>query len=80
VVPRRLAYPEVLGEHAVYYDGSADALAGTLAQVIQRIGRSQAVCPDARQYIADRYAWPVRAAAMDDALERLVVPDSADFD
>jgi len=72
VLPRRLAYPETFGEDdAVWYDGDADDLAETLADVIARTRDGSPLCSGAAERLHERFAWPARAAAMDDAVDAL---------
>lgn len=65
VLPKRLAYPEVFGDRAVWYDGTPESLADALQSVM---GHRPTAYTDLPQHIAERYAWPVRADAMDEAL------------
>ena len=86
VLPRRLAYPELLQldqfpEHAIYfYQESADDLAGRIEQ-----WADQLVDPDALQVAGERarrcigrYAWAERVPTMDAALTCLAAPSSVD--
>ncbi len=80
LVPRRQAYPEVLagfarpglddGTHA----GDADDLAARLAELCRRTtaGTLWQGDPERGRAAVAAYAWPVRAAAMDAALDQLV--------
>ncbi len=68
VLPKRLAYPEVFGERAVWYDGGPASLADVLQSVIENRPTGFAGLPGE---LAERYAWPTRAAAMDGALDVL---------
>ena len=64
VVPRTLAYPEVLGgEWSLFHDGTPHGLARVLSTVA---AGSRVSPPD-----VSRYHWRQRAAAMDSALEQL---------
>jgi glycosyltransferase involved in cell wall biosynthesis len=56
-----------------FYDGSAEGLAGRLAQLAER--PDEILSDRERAYlraVAKRYAWKRRAAEMDEALEQLV--------
>lgn len=66
VLPRKLAYPEVFGDDgAVWYDGTVTGLVEVIEGVTQG---GASLCLG-----LERYAWPARAAAMDDALDALRV-------
>lgn len=71
LVPRRLAYPEVLGDHdEFFHDGTACGIAKRLKEVSQRVA-SSAICWLAGRTgtaIAAQYAWPNSAARMDRAM------------
>lgn len=76
LVPRRLAYPEVLGDHEPFFhDGTASGLASRLAHLAERKQggplRSDGLDPRA---IASRFGWQRRALGLDEALERVVQP------
>jgi len=62
VLPRALAYPELFDESAVFYPpGDAEALADALVALAD--GGALHTAPD-----VSRFAWPTRAAAMDQAI------------
>lgn len=64
VVPKRLAYPEVLGDRPeFFYDGTPDGLAARLEEHARSI---PAAVPDA----VARYAWPAAAGRLDDVIDR----------
>ena len=72
VVPRALAYPGVWGDAAVYHDNSPPGVADALVRLAGQVdppGRRDRV--NAATDRAAGYFWPVRAAALDDALEEL---------
>lgn len=70
VLPKRLAYPEVFGdEPGFYYDGTPDGLASRLGELA---GRGLPMDRGTAAQCVERYAWANAAAAMDDALERVV--------
>ena len=74
LVPRGLAYPEVLGDHPQFFhDGSATMLADRLLELVQR-KRTGSVWPDGLEPTmwSKRYAWSVVAARMDDAIDRIL--------
>ena len=82
LLPRRLAYPEILrtpaegfrGENDdFFYDGGAQALADRLAQLAERLERGElrSGASDRGARAVSRYAWSARAPAMDDALEAI---------
>jgi glycosyltransferase involved in cell wall biosynthesis len=80
LVPRRLAYPEVLGDHPQFFhDGTATMLADRLLDLI-RCKQTGTVWPDGIEPTAwtKRYAWPVVAAVMDDAIDHLCRPGKGD--
>ncbi|MFO7900050.1 MAG: DUF3524 domain-containing protein [Planctomycetota bacterium] len=74
VVPRRLAYPEVLGElHAAgsgpyFYDGGAEELADLLASLAERDDLWQGDSARGVRAVS-RYSWPTLAPALDDAVQ-----------
>lgn len=72
LVPLDLAYPETLGDDspAVFHDGTVSGIAGRLEELAQDESRSWMV---KRPSVA-RFAWPVRAAAMDQRIEALTSP------
>jgi glycosyltransferase involved in cell wall biosynthesis len=64
VLPRKLAYPEVFRDDgAEWYDGTVEGLVEAIEEVPQG---GASLCLG-----LERYAWPARAAAMDDALDAL---------
>lgn len=69
LVPRALAYPETLGESSDvwFHDGTVESVAGQLVS----LARVQQQVPEAPS--VDRYAWPLRAAEMDERLEQVIV-------
>ncbi|MBN2447186.1 MAG: DUF3524 domain-containing protein, partial [Phycisphaerae bacterium] len=79
VLPRRLAYPEIVGPPAIenadasFYAGDADSLARRLAKLIARHAGGDLWQDDALRVrrAVERFFWPRRAADMDAALERL---------
>lgn len=71
VLPRRLAYPEVFGASgAVWHDGTPAGIADALAPLAARKASGRTLRDDAAIDVSP-YLWPTRAAAMDDALDRL---------
>jgi len=83
VLPRRLAYPEVFTDPVAvgrpvdtfFYDGTVEGLAASLTGCAEHLAETGSVWPagleDAGRRVAARYAWPVRAPALDDGLERV---------
>lgn len=75
IVPRRLAYPEVLGDRPEYFhDGTPEGLATRLAAMLARRkaqSNKAAGAEDCRPPDVSRFAWDVRAAEMDDAIDAL---------
>ena len=76
VLPRRLAYPEILAEIDAgfaaegLYDGTVEALAERLAELSQRLSRSQ-LWPGRRSLAAAarrRFGWDALVGPMDDCL------------
>lgn len=71
LLPRRLAYPEILAPlgaaaEQYFFDGSPDGLADHLERLA---GRAAELAPEpALLATVARFAWPERAAAMDTAL------------
>jgi glycosyltransferase involved in cell wall biosynthesis len=82
LLPRRLAYPELLNldedpaAAAFFYDGTPADLAAELAQLAARRTRDTLWPPAAPSATAltQRFLWPRRAADMDDAISALVAP------
>jgi glycosyltransferase involved in cell wall biosynthesis len=80
LLPRRLAYPEILdvteaGEtDAFFYDGSARGLADRLASLAERPSQNALWQghPDCLGQVARKYFWPTRADELDAALEETV--------
>lgn len=74
LAPRRLAYPEVLGQAVDwFYDGSVENLASRLTELDGRLrdqGRLWSGA-DRSQEMTDRFGWTNAAAKMDRALETL---------
>ena len=74
LVPRALAYPEVLGDHGdFFHDGTPESLASHLLEVGGRLADWDAEALHSR--IADRFAWPSRSPAMDSAIASLLEHD-----
>jgi glycosyltransferase involved in cell wall biosynthesis len=77
LVPRRLAYPEVLGELEAaghgphFYDGGAEALAAMLGILAERVAHDDLWQGDPERGVraVERYRWPMRASGLDAALE-----------
>ncbi|MCL4206543.1 MAG: glycosyltransferase [Pirellulaceae bacterium] len=72
LVPRRLAYPEVLGDHAEFFhDDTPAGLVDRLWELAQR-KKTATVWPAGLEPVAltGLYSWPIVAAAMDDAIDR----------
>lgn len=73
VLPRRLAYPEVLGGAAdeFFYDGGADELADRLAEIARRVdaGRLWDGDPTRAARAVQRFHWTTLAPQLDDALQ-----------
>ncbi len=74
VVPRRLAYPEILadvggdaGEH--FYDGSAAHLAARLGELAPRRGDLWRGDPERGKIAVERFSWPRLRPCLDGALE-----------
>jgi glycosyltransferase involved in cell wall biosynthesis len=75
VLPRRLAYPEIFADdEAVFYDGSADGLADAVTTAAERVRRGASSQPRLARRIVAQFAWPIRAAALDDALDAVCAP------
>jgi glycosyltransferase involved in cell wall biosynthesis len=78
LLPRRLAYPELLAPlgaaaERFFYDGTPESLAESLATLAERIAdpeRWQAESAPAVRAM-ERFEWPCRASQMDAALEEL---------
>jgi glycosyltransferase involved in cell wall biosynthesis len=80
VLPQRLAYPELVQldtypEHgAFFYDGSVKGLVAALRDLANTVEEPACWWPgpiEQGQALAERFAWPTRAAEMDDELEEL---------
>ena len=77
LLPKRLAYPEVLGladlpERGVFfYEGGAEAISDKLEKLATHLaaGDLWQGAPSLGPQVADRFFWTNRAAAMDEALE-----------
>jgi len=67
VLPHDLAYPEVFGEQATWYDGSATQLTRRLRAIVQ--GELAPTRPSVDRL--KTYDWSVRANEMDQALADL---------
>lgn len=76
VVPRGLAYPEVLGERwPGIYEGGTSGLVdrlGAMSRTLEEKGSVWEGDPLVGRGAVDRYRWSVRAAALDAGLERVV--------
>ncbi|MBP86741.1 MAG: glycosyl transferase family 1 [Planctomycetaceae bacterium] len=72
LVPRALAYPEVLGDHSdFFHDGTATGIADRLCELFQRLSQT-GTCwsnDEARSRIMERHRWSSRAEAMDREVE-----------
>ena len=79
LVPRRLAYPEVLSaidaadEELFFYDGTADGLAMQLKLLTERAAANDVWQGDADRgrRAVERFGWPKLAPRLDDALEQV---------
>ncbi len=72
LAPNGLAYPEVLaGREEFLYDGEAATLADRLAGLASRLPDLWQGEPDRGRRIVRQYAWPTRAAEMDEAADAL---------
>ncbi len=74
VVPKRLAYPETLGDAGVFYDGTAERLADQLIVLATKKQDGGALWDHTRrspQDVVAPYAWSVAARRMDDAVAQL---------
>ena len=77
LVPRRLAYPEVLSELAGggphFYEGGADDLARALRVLAERAGSDDLWQGDAGRGVraVSKYFWRVLAPCLDDAIEAI---------
>ena len=73
LLPRRLSYPELVTDDQgvmsedFLYDGTVAGLVERLAELSQR-NQERALPHGAAAGLADRFRWPIRAAAMDAAL------------
>ncbi len=69
VLPRRLAYPELIDEcsDAFFYDGSVEQLVEKLTALVQRVnsGEDLGVASELPRRAVERFDWEVRAAEMD---------------
>ena len=78
IVPRALAYPEVLrdcGDGAVFYDGGARGLADALAGAARRLAGAPGALArsgDAARRGVERFRWSRRVVEFDDALTDVV--------
>ncbi len=80
VLPRRLAYPEILAdadpadETLFFYDGTADQLAGRLRLLAQRVAGGDLWQGDPHRGVraVQRFTWPELAPRLDTALENLL--------
>jgi glycosyltransferase involved in cell wall biosynthesis len=79
LLPRRLAYPELLEELELhdadrhFYEGTVDSLSAGLDQLVVRLEAGDLWQGDASRgrRAVERFVWQQRAGAMDDALEEL---------
>lgn len=73
LMPRRLAYPEILagvgGVEACFYDGSAGHLAARLGELSRRPDDLWGGDPERGRRAVARFEWPVLRPRLDDALE-----------
>jgi glycosyltransferase involved in cell wall biosynthesis len=77
LLPRRLAYPEILGskeaarQDGFFYDGSAEQLAAMLAALAERLTRDDLwqSQTDRAVHAVRRFYWPSLAPKLDEALE-----------
>ena len=72
LVPRTLAYPEVLGDHDDFFHaGTAAGLTDRLCEMSERSSRTGMCWPDSESPagIAARHQWSTRAEAMDREIE-----------
>jgi len=79
LVPRRLAYPEILGGSGdeYFYDGSVDDLVTRLTEVIDQCEQTGSVWtgnPNQLSRQMERFTWPVLTPTLDDALEAVLAP------
>ncbi len=80
VLPRRLAYPEILGPDEAartdgfFYEGGADGLAARLTSLVDRLDRDDLWQGDAdrARRAAARFSWDRLAPILDGALDELV--------
>ena len=82
VLPRRLAYPEILGLDGdsaemvkkYYYDGSVTGLADRLTVLSERLEKDGFLDEDGDQAVrlVDRYRWDVLVDVLDDAAEKVI--------
>ncbi len=74
LLPRRLAYPEILadldGAEECLYDGSARQLAARLGELAGRRDDLWRGDPERGRRAVARFAWPVLRPRLDDALEQ----------
>ncbi len=82
VLPRRLAYPEVLagleGAAECFYDGSARALAAKLGALAERRDDLWRGDPERGRRAVAGFAWPVLRPRLDAALEAVAAPRAAE--
>lgn len=73
VVPRRLAYPEILGEKPqLFYDGTVEGLANRLTQLSESVERTDWPMPDFDpNVLTTPYSWKSVVSQLDDAIEQL---------
>ena len=78
VLPKRLAYPEIMGltedEHAeeFFYDGSVSDLVNKLVTLAERVTKDRLWTEDARHVAQsmERFRWDNLVGTLDDAVER----------
>ena len=71
LLPRRLAYPELLSPERFFYEGGDEELASRLAELARRVANGNLWENDAECAIraVRRFSWPLLAPRLDDALE-----------
>jgi glycosyltransferase involved in cell wall biosynthesis len=74
LAPRRLAYPEVLGDNeAFFHDGTPTGIADRLVMLDKQRATERSLYDAERaKRCAERFGWEVVSARMDDAIEQLV--------
>ncbi len=79
LLPKRLAYPEILGEgsDAYFYDGTVEELVNRLTELIEQCERTGSVwseSPDRLSRQMERFTWPLLAPTLDDTFEAALAP------